>query len=116
MKNLTSLTCYRIAFNIDKNDLFFIADCFPLLEELVLTDNDYPTYLVLDGDEDTCFAHDDDDQLLELPKLRKIALSRNFIGRQSINYLCRNCGLLQEVKVITFPPPHHLFLRNPPLR
>ncbi|KEH28679.1 hypothetical protein MTR_4g010615 [Medicago truncatula] len=107
MKNLTSLTCYRIAFDIDKNDLFFIADCFPLLEELILTDLDYHTYSVLDGDEDTRFAYDDN-QLLELPKLRKIALSRNFIGCQSINYLCRNCGLLQDVKVIKFSPRYQM--------
>jgi hypothetical protein len=58
MKNLTSLTCYRIAFDINKNHLFFIAKCFPLLEELILTDLDYHTYFVLDGDEDTRFAHE----------------------------------------------------------
>ncbi|AES86626.1 putative F-box domain, leucine-rich repeat domain, L domain-containing protein [Medicago truncatula] len=89
MKNLTSLTCYRMRF-INKNDLFFIADCFPLLDELILTDNGNPQNYVLDND----------DQLLVLPKLRKIALSLNFIGNHSVKDLCKNCDLLQEAKVI----------------
>jgi len=93
MKNLTSLTCSRMNTRIIKNDLFFIADCFPLLEELILTDHGCPR--------STRFIHDDD-RLLALPKLRKITLSRNVIGigPQSINDLCKNCNLLQEVKVI----------------
>jgi len=75
---------------MDKNDLFFIADCFPLLEELILTDDGYPRSPRLY----------DDDRSLALPKLRKITLSRNVIGHQSINDLCKNCDLLQEFKVI----------------
>jgi hypothetical protein len=82
MENLTSLTCYKIASKIDKSDLFFIADCFPLLEELILTDTGYVLFILY---------HDkEDDQLLALPKLHKIALSSNFMGRQSINGLCKN--------------------------
>jgi F-box and leucine-rich repeat protein 2/20 len=88
MKNLTSITCYRIASGVDKSDLFFVADCFPLLEELILSGLGYPR------------CYHDDNQLLALPKLRKIALSPNFMGRQSINDLCKNCDLLQEVTVI----------------
>jgi len=94
MKNLTSITCYRIASGVDKSDLFFIADCFPLLEELMLSGIGYPRY------------YHNDDQLLALPKLRKIALSRNFMGNQSIYHLCKNCHLLQDVKVIEGLPQH----------
>jgi len=94
MTNLTSLTCYRIlSSRIHKNDLFFIADCFPLLEELIVTDISYPCRFVLGGN----------DQFLRLFKLRKIALSRNFIGNHSIKNLCKNCDLIQEVKVIDYP-------------
>ncbi|AES86896.1 hypothetical protein MTR_4g016660 [Medicago truncatula] len=88
MKNLTSITCYRIASEVYQSHLFFFADWFPFLDELMLTDLGYPpTYY-------------NNNRLLALPKLRKIVLSRNFIGTQSINHLCRNCDLLQDVKVI----------------
>ena len=94
MKNLTSLTCYRIhASRFHKNDLFFIADCFPLLEKLIIMDTSYPRPFVRDGD----------DKLLALPKLRKIALSRNIIGHCSIKDLCKDCNLFQEVEVIGYP-------------
>ncbi|PNX59408.1 hypothetical protein L195_g059674, partial [Trifolium pratense] len=76
-------------FYIHKNDLFFIADRFPLLEELNLG------YMLHDDDDDD---DDDDggDQLLPLPKLRKINLSGSYYS-QSIRYLCcKNCELLQE--------------------
>ena len=62
-----------------QKDLFFIADYFPSLEELILT---YPSVSY-----NTDFVLADGDQLLH-PKLRKINLSRNCIDRQSINYLC----------------------------
>ena len=91
MKNLTSLTCYQMIF-VNKNDLFCIADCFPLLEELILTDTGYPS---------NC-TKDSDDRILAHPKLLRIALSRNIVGRQhSIKNLCKNCDLLQEVKVVS---------------
>ena len=60
------------------NDLFFIADCFPLLKELIPTDTFYTNI----------FAIDIDFQFLSLPKLRKFALSCNFIGHHSIKDLC----------------------------
>ncbi|KEH28706.1 F-box protein [Medicago truncatula] len=52
-----------------RTKIFFIVDCFPLLEELNLT---YPdSAMVFD------FARDDDiDRLLELSKLYKIIISR----------------------------------------
>jgi hypothetical protein len=93
MKNLTYLTCYQMKY-IHKNDLFFIADCFPLLEELILTDTIYTNDLVM---------IDIDFQFLALPKLRKIALSCNFIGHHSIIDFCKNCHHLQEVKLIDYP-------------
>jgi F-box/leucine-rich repeat protein 2/20 len=69
MKNLISLTCSNINY-LDIDDLFVIADCFPLLEELNLsfsTSNPTHTY---------DFVLNNDHQLfLPLPKLRKINLS-----------------------------------------
>ncbi|CAI8601422.1 unnamed protein product [Vicia faba] len=52
---------------VEKKDLFFIADCFPLLEELNLT---YPRTCC-----DKDFMVDDNDPLLALPNLRRINLS-----------------------------------------
>lgn len=94
MKKLTSLNCSKVNY-IDKNHLFLIADCFPLLEELTLTESGlhYPEITRKD---------DFDDQLLELPKLRKIYLYGKLMVRQSIIDLCKNCNLLQQVKVIDY--------------
>lgn len=89
MKNLTSLTCYQMRF-INKNDLNIIADCFPSLEELILTDTGCPHNCAIDSD----------DRFLALPKLRRIALTRNNVCGHSIKNLCKNCELLQEVKVV----------------
>ncbi|RHN58536.1 putative leucine-rich repeat domain, L domain-containing protein [Medicago truncatula] len=96
MKNLTSLTCSTMGF-LRKDDIFLIADCFPLLEELNLTwvKNDCETLVKGDDDEDYR-GH-----LLALPKLRKINLHGTVLDQQSVNYLCQNCELLQEVNVIT---------------
>ncbi|KAK2351252.1 F-box/LRR-repeat protein [Trifolium repens] len=73
MKNLISLTCSNINYlNID--DLFVIADCFPLLEELNLSlstslSTSYPTPT-------HDFVLNNHHQLvLPLPKLREINLS-----------------------------------------
>jgi hypothetical protein len=66
MKNLTSLTCSKI-LSIHRNDLFTVADCFSLLEELNLS---FPiisrrcTLVLLN-----------DHQVLALPQLQKINLS-----------------------------------------
>jgi hypothetical protein len=89
MKNLTSLTCYQMRF-INKNDLNIIADCFPSLEELILTDTGCPHNCAIDSD----------DQFLALPKLRRIALTHNNVCGHSTKNLCKNCDLLQEVKVV----------------
>jgi hypothetical protein len=66
MKNLTSLTCSKI-LSIHRNDLFAVAHCFSLLEELNLS---FPiisrkcTLVLLN-----------DHQVLALPQLQKINLS-----------------------------------------
>ncbi|KAL5072628.1 hypothetical protein RYX36_011612 [Vicia faba] len=89
MKNLKFLTCYKMV-RVEKKDLFFIADCFPLLEELNLT---YPC-ICCDKD----FMVDDNDPLLALPNLRRINLSGNHIaGDQFVNFLRQNCKLLRVV-------------------
>lgn len=75
-----------------KMDLLFIANCFPLLEELNLS---YPVIATSYDFE----LGDDDRTLLALPKLRKINLSGNFIDRQYVNSLCKNCNLLRDVVV-----------------
>jgi hypothetical protein len=74
---------------INKNDLFLIADCFPLLEELIFTDSGCPHNCAIDSD----------DQFLALPKLRRIALTHNIVGEHSIKNLYKNCNL-QEIKVV----------------
>ncbi|CAI8611371.1 unnamed protein product [Vicia faba] len=91
LKNLRSLTLYRL-FHFDKKDLFLIADCFPLLEELNLR---YPRVC---GSQD--FMIDENDPLLALPNLRKINLSGNHIEDQFINFLCHSCKVLQVVMII----------------
>jgi F-box/leucine-rich repeat protein 2/20 len=88
MTNLTSFTCYGMSY-IRKKDLFFIADCFPLLEELYLS----------------CFhicleSRDHHDQLLALPKLREIYLFGTHLTHQYIVDLCKNCELLRVISVI----------------
>jgi hypothetical protein len=50
------------------NELFFIADCFPILEELNFSfPTIYPTYNIV--------VNNDHQLILPLPKLRKINLS-----------------------------------------
>ncbi|CAI8601313.1 unnamed protein product [Vicia faba] len=91
MKNLKCLAFYGMS-HFKLEDLFFIADYFPLLEELNLSD---PLF--------TCsqdFMMDDNDQLLALPNLRRINLFGNHINDQFINFLRRNCKLLQEIMII----------------
>lgn len=69
MKSLTSLTFYKMD-HFDKKKLFFITDCFPLLQERNLC---YPWVT-----SDTYFMVDHNDPLLELPNLCKINLSGNY--------------------------------------
>ncbi|MCI50066.1 hypothetical protein A2U01_0071310, partial [Trifolium medium] len=51
--------------HVDKNDLFLMADCFPLLEELDLS------YPIVTTGRDFLLADDGHHHFLSLPKLRK---------------------------------------------
>ncbi|GAU22294.1 hypothetical protein TSUD_260940 [Trifolium subterraneum] len=76
MTYLTSITCSGMSV-IHETNLFFIPGCFPLLEELELS---YPRIVVI-------LDQSHHQQLLALPKLRKINLSGSFFNRQSIKDL-----------------------------
>ncbi|KEH41410.1 F-box/LRR protein, putative [Medicago truncatula] len=92
---LTSLTCFDIA-DFNTTDLFLIAECFPLLEELNLSFRSgwknknkvthYNNYC--DGVEALSLA---------LLKLRKVNLSGFPMSDKSIFHLFNNCKLLEEV-------------------
>ncbi|XP_058730710.1 uncharacterized protein LOC131602578 [Vicia villosa] len=91
MKNLESLTFYGMS-HFYKKDLFLIADCFPLLQELNLI---HPR---CSNKHD--FLVDDNDPLLVLPNLRRINLSGNVIREPFVDFLFHNCKLLQEIKIM----------------
>ncbi|GAU45748.1 hypothetical protein TSUD_286090 [Trifolium subterraneum] len=86
---LTSLTCSYIV-SVKTSDLFLIAECFPLLQELDLGHplglENYSSYV--DGVEALSLA---------LIKLRKVNLSRFPINDQSLFHLFNNCKYLEEV-------------------
>ncbi|PNX77986.1 F-box/LRR-repeat protein, partial [Trifolium pratense] len=89
---LTSLTCYLIDF-LNPSDLFLIAECFPLLQELDLS---YPLNCK------SCCSYVDGVEALSLAltRLRKVNLSGLFpINNQSLFYLFNNCKQLEEVKL-----------------
>jgi len=86
---LTSLTCSNI-HSIDSTDLFLIAHCFPLLEELDLGHpGEFGNYKsLLDAIKALSLA---------LSKLRKVNLSRHcYLNDQSIHHLFKNCKVLEE--------------------
>jgi F-box/leucine-rich repeat protein 2/20 len=90
---LTSLTCSDICSlnSLNTSDLFLIAECFPLLEQLDLSFpsccTNYSSYV--DGVETLSLA---------LIKLRKVNLSGLFpINNQSLFHLFNNCKYLEEV-------------------
>jgi F-box/leucine-rich repeat protein 2/20 len=85
---LTSLICSKLVC-IRQSDLFFIADCFPFLEELDLS---FPRHAWFDDDFEI------NSITLALSKLRKVNLSGNrYINNSSLFYLCKNCEFLEEV-------------------
>ncbi|XP_004491924.2 F-box/LRR-repeat protein 14-like [Cicer arietinum] len=87
---LTSLICSNIGF-IDCLDLFFIAHCFPLLEQLDFSDP------ILCGP--NCFYDTDHLQPLSsaFSKLRKLNISHHhYIDDKIIFHLFKNCKLLEE--------------------
>ncbi|RHN44973.1 putative leucine-rich repeat domain, L domain-containing protein [Medicago truncatula] len=93
IRTLTSLTCSDID-DFNTTDLFLIAECFPLLEELNLifpSDwksiyKNYNNYC--DGIEALSLA---------LVKLRKVKLCRFPMSDKSLFYLFNSCKLLEDV-------------------
>ncbi|GAU45683.1 hypothetical protein TSUD_268150 [Trifolium subterraneum] len=101
---LTSLSCSGMK-SINSSDLSLIADCFPLLEELDLSD---PVCLELPEEPDEFFnsVHNFNSGLqtlsLSLLKLRKVNLSSHYyINGQTFSHLFKNCKLLEEA-IISF--------------
>ncbi|XP_058726442.1 uncharacterized protein LOC131597791 [Vicia villosa] len=87
---LTSLVCSNIA-TLYYTHMLFIAECFPLLEELDLSK---PTRFIFDK---TAFFPAQA-LSLALPELRQVNLSRNsYISNELLFYLFKNCKLLEEV-------------------
>ncbi|XP_058741958.1 uncharacterized protein LOC131614379 [Vicia villosa] len=90
---LTSLVCSNIA-TLYYTHMLFIAECFPLLEELDLSK---PTQFKFDK---TVFFPAQA-LSLALPKLRRVNLSRNsYISNELLFHLFKNCKLLEEVSII----------------
>ncbi|MCI06045.1 F-box/LRR-repeat protein, partial [Trifolium medium] len=83
-------------FSISNTDLFLIADCFPLLEELDLSN---PTKLNL-VDRNRNFLQGVEALSLALSKLRKINLSHHhYMNNRLLFHLFNNCKFLQEAIV-----------------
>ncbi|PNX83097.1 F-box/LRR protein, partial [Trifolium pratense] len=73
------------------SDLFLIADCFPLLEELDLSNP-------RKGVSRRSLRHGLETLSLALFKLRKVNLSgHNYINNQNLLHLFKNCKLLEAV-------------------
>ncbi|KAK2420204.1 F-box/LRR-repeat protein [Trifolium repens] len=90
---LTSLTCSKL-YSLNSLDLFLIAECFPLLEQLDLycypgCCTNYSSFV--DGVEALSIA---------LIKLRKVNLSGFPINNQSLFHLFNNCKHLEEVIIL----------------
>ncbi|KAK2378565.1 F-box/LRR-repeat protein [Trifolium repens] len=96
---LTSLNCSNIR-TISKFDLFLIAECFPLLEELNLSNHLsnhgklYFSYL----SNDRSLHHGVETLSSVLSKLRKINLyGHYYIEDKLLHHLFKNCKHLQEI-------------------
>jgi hypothetical protein len=90
---LTSLTCSDID-SITSNDIFLIADCFPLLEELDLS---YSYSYFTDS---TSIPSIVEPLSLVLFKLRKVNLfGHDYINDKLLFHLFKNCKLLEEVSL-----------------
>ncbi|KAK2420244.1 F-box/LRR-repeat protein [Trifolium repens] len=91
---LTSLTCSNIwLISLNNSDLFLIAECFPLLEQLELS---YSSCCK------SCSSYVDGIEALSLAliKLRKVNLSGFPINDQSLFHLFNNCTYLEEVIIM----------------
>ncbi|PNX88320.1 F-box/LRR-repeat protein, partial [Trifolium pratense] len=90
---LISLVCSNIE-SIYGTDLFLIAECFPLLEELDLSNpGEFANHVnFLDGLDALSLA---------LFKLRKINLSGHcYVNDSSLLHLCKNCEFLEQVMMM----------------
>ncbi|KAK2420220.1 F-box/LRR-repeat protein [Trifolium repens] len=92
---LTSLTCCKINL-VSSNDLFLIAECFPLLKELDLSYS-------LNCQKNYSSGLDDGIKALSvaLIKLCKVNLSGIPINNQLLFHLFNNCKLLKEVTLFS---------------
>jgi F-box/leucine-rich repeat protein 2/20 len=85
--SLISLTCSNI-HKIRTYDLVLISDCFPLLEELDLSN---PTKVNIEQNS----------KFFVLPKLRKVNLSGHYYINDSLFFnLCKNCEFLEEIVML----------------
>jgi len=90
---LTSLICSNIR-SFNSKDLFLIAECFPLLEILDLSDP------LCCNDSSDSFVHGVETLSLALFRLRKINLSgQACLNNKSLFHLFKNCNLLEETIV-----------------
>ncbi|GAU34828.1 hypothetical protein TSUD_259080 [Trifolium subterraneum] len=87
---LTSLT-YSNIYSIHYTDFIFIADCFPLLEELYLINNLCGSYDNFEVDFSDSFT---------LYKLRKVRLKRQSINDELLFHLFKNCKHLEEAVIL----------------
>ena len=93
---LTSLTCSNI-YDINGTHLLLIAECFPLLEELDLSEVGMFMHTMVD--ESDSYVHGVQALSFALSKLRKVNLSYFPINNQLLFHLFNNCKLLQEVNM-----------------
>ncbi|KAK2432399.1 F-box/LRR-repeat protein [Trifolium repens] len=85
--SLTSLTCSNI-HKIRTYDLVLISDCFPLLEELDLSNPRKVSF-------------EQNSKFFVLPKLRKVNLSGHYYINDSLFFnLCKNCEFLEEIVML----------------
>jgi F-box/leucine-rich repeat protein 2/20 len=83
-------------FSINSTDLFLIADCFPLLQELDLSN---PAKLIHKNN----FSDGVETLSLTLSKLQKINLSRHrYMNNRLVICLFNNCKFLHEAIVFNF--------------
>ncbi|AES98360.2 F-box/LRR protein, putative [Medicago truncatula] len=95
-QNITTLTSFTCSGFVN---LFLIAECFPLLDDLDLRLK-YPlNYISMIETRTRSYNNGVEALSLSLHKLRKVNLSSFPINNQSLFHLFSNCKLLQEVNI-----------------